>query len=177
MILVKEVILIKKYIAFAMIFITCFLLSCTNNVVKEVRDRFPQHEINRLSEYENEVIEGIYLVANKDQQEVVQIVNQKGFVEEIKLLISINDATNSIKEIEILKHNESHDYGALLTEAWFLNRFKNKQVDKMLEIVKMTATKDDEIVAITGATKTSQAVVDGVNRAMKNYRKIRGIVQ
>ena len=90
------------------------------------------------------------------------------------MMVIIDCKQDKVKKIRILDHNESHDYGAMLTEEWFLERFKGKDVNEHLNLVKLAAKEDNEIVAITGATITSKSVVKGVNQCMNNYRRIKG---
>ena len=52
-----------------------------------------------------------------------------------------------------------------------LGRFVGK-AQVSLRLVKMAAQSKEEIVAITGATYTSKAIVDAVNMCLANYRKI-----
>ena len=62
----------------------------------------------------------------------------------------------------------------MINKDWFERRFVGKKVGKKLELVKMAAQKPKEVVAVTGATVSSQAVVKGVNRALHNYQQITG---
>lgn len=74
----------------------------------------------------------------------------------------------------MISHQETEDYGGYLTREWFLDRFIGKSSTYQLKMVKIIDNKPDEIVAITGASKTSKAVVDGVNLALENFNKIKG---
>jgi Na+-translocating ferredoxin:NAD+ oxidoreductase RnfG subunit len=52
-----------------------------------------------------------------------------------------------------------------------LQRFSGKDASRDLSLVKVAAANAQEIVAVTGATITSQAVLDGVNQAFLTLRK------
>ena len=49
-------------------------------------------------------------------------------------------------------------------------RFAQKNTSTDLRLTKIAARSEEEIVAVTGATITSQAVVDGVNAAFNVFR-------
>lgn len=63
-------------------------------------------------------------------------------------------------------------YGLLLLTLWVKELFNWRDAETKLELVKRAAGKAEDIVAITGATYTSQAVVDAVNLCLKNYGRI-----
>ena len=72
-----------------------------------------------------------------------------------------------VKAINILSHSETPGLGAKSTEPEFYGQFADKS-QMPLKVVKGGASNPDEIAAISGATITSTAVVDGVNAAY-NY--------
>ena len=61
----------------------------------------------------------------------------------------------------------SSDLG--LTETYFLDRFKNLSVGKYLNLAELDKENPEDIVQVTGATISSQAVVNGVNAAIGAY--------
>jgi len=132
-----------------------------------------KENVKRLTKHEDESVYGVYHLIDDDRDEIIQLVKQKGFVDEIDLMVIIDYKEDIIKEIKVLEHKESKDYGGLLTEDWFLERFKDKPIATLLELVKMSAKEENQIVAITGATITSEAVVKGVNLCMNNYHRMK----
>ena len=86
------------------------------------------------------------------------------------MLVLIDYEHESLTEVSILEHNETDNYGAYAAEDWFLARFQAKDANTDLRLVKIIAQQPEEIVAVTGATVTSQAIVDGVNAAFKVFR-------
>ncbi|SKC49184.1 FMN-binding domain-containing protein [Maledivibacter halophilus] len=161
--------------AFSIMIIVFLLSSCDSKIHKEVNEVIQKDQtVNRLSEYEDDTIYGVYHVTDGKKEECIQLVSQKGFVDEIKMMVIIDFKEDEIKEIKILSHNESQDYGALLTEKWFLERFKGRETDDILNVVKMSAKEESQIVAITGATITSEGVVKGVNQCINNYKRVKG---
>lgn len=166
---------IRKIRLIISIIIVLLLSSCGTKIDKEVQAVIKENQtVKKLTEYENENIYGVYWVTDSENQELIQLVKLKGFVDDIKMMVTIDCKEEKIRDIEILEHKESHDYGDLLTEEWFLERFKEKSVTTPLNVVKMSNKKENQIVAITGATITSETVVKGVNLCMNNYQRIKG---
>lgn len=155
--------------------ITILLSSCGAKIDKDVQAVTKENQtVKNLDEYENKNIYGVYKVIDDKTEELIQLVKVKGYVDEIKIMVTINCKTEKIRHIQVLEHKESKDYGGLLTEEWFLERFKEKSVATPLKMVKMSSKEENEIVAITGATITSETVIKGVNLCMDNYQRIRG---
>ena len=65
---------------------------------------------------------------------------------------------------------EQPGLGAKSTEPAFYGQFENKN-NLPLEVVKGVATSDNQIVAISGATITSNAITSGVNSAVEYWNK------
>ncbi|MGF7058492.1 FMN-binding protein [Brassicibacter mesophilus] len=130
--------------------------------------------VSRLKQYENRDIIRVYKALNtiNENEEIVQIVRVKGYKGTIKLITSIDMDLDEVTDIQILSHNETEAYGGYITEEWFLDRFNNKNADRQLKTVKIIAERPNEIVAVTGATISSEAVVNGVNLSLANYMKM-----
>ena len=72
--------------------------------------------------------------------------------------------------VRIIEHVETDHYVRDFDTAdWFIGRLENKSVSKYLEVVKLSEKDDNDVVAITGSTVTTQAVVNGVNSAFGAY--------
>lgn len=76
----------------------------------------------------------------------------------------------SVKAINILSHSDTPGLGARATEPEFYGQFTDKST-LPLKVTKGAAGNPDEISAISGATITSTAVVDGVNAAVDYWAK------
>ncbi|MFA5927910.1 MAG: FMN-binding protein [Candidatus Margulisiibacteriota bacterium] len=86
-------------------------------------------------------------------------VTVKGYAGDIKLLVGI-DPSGNVTGVQVLAMQETPGLGTEAKKESFLNQFiKRSLKDKF-------RTKED-IVAITGATITSQAVSDGVRKALQ----------
>ena len=91
-------------------------------------------------------------------------VISKGYADPIEIMIGItNDGV--VQGIEILASNETPGLGDNASDPSFTDQFKEKHT--VLKVSKGASVGDDEISAITGATITSVAVTDGVNKAIE----------
>lgn len=90
-------------------------------------------------------------------------VEPNGYGGAIKLLIGI-DQEGIVKGISILEHSETPGFGANANN----DDFKNQFIDKIAPLrVSKSASSEDEIQAITGATITSEAIANAVNTAVE----------
>lgn len=122
-----------------------------------------------------------------------------GYKTWIRFFLAI-DAEFGLKGLEVIEHEEDPGLGAEITEPYFKNQFAGRSFDEVeaLEVVKdplpdewrerleqlediplsdwLAANREEmakhpNINAITGATISSEAVSDGVKRALKSFRK------
>ncbi len=95
-------------------------------------------------------------------------VSPKGYNGAVEIMVGIyTDGT--IGGIKILSHSETPGLGANAPKPKFSGQFANKSTSEELEVVKGTASAENQVEAITGATITSRAVVNGVNDAVEFY--------
>ncbi|MGI6113089.1 MAG: RnfABCDGE type electron transport complex subunit G [Mahellales bacterium] len=90
----------------------------------------------------------------------------KGYGGDIEVVVGIKE-DGEICGIQIGNHSETPGLGAKATEPGFTTQFEGKSANEPLGVSKSSATADNEIQAITGATRTSKAVTDGVNIAAR----------
>lgn len=100
------------------------------------------------------------------------IVSSVGYNGPIELLAAMDTEKNVLKGIKILKHVESLDYAEHIRSDWFLDRFKNIIAEKYLNLVVLDKENPEDIIQVTGATVSSQAVANGVNAAIGAYQYI-----
>jgi uncharacterized protein with FMN-binding domain len=82
------------------------------------------------------------------------------------ILLDLLIVDGQVAEVNLVYSIESDGYGSYVEEDWFLNRLKLATVPD-LELVKYRREADHEVVAITGATQTSQGAVDAVNACIQ----------
>lgn len=117
----------------------------------------------RLRNHENEDIQRVYQTRDGS---IVYIIETDGYNPGLVILVEIKDS--EVLLVDILEHNETEDYGGYAKNKWFLDRFKGP-FSKGFELVKMKRESSNQIVAVTGATYTSKAIVDAVNLCLENY--------
>ncbi len=95
-------------------------------------------------------------------------VNSKGYSGDIKMLVGI-DRDGKIKGVSVLEHTETPGLGARIIEVksgekkpWFLEQFREKKIEEM---------EFKNIQAITGATISSKAVLEGVKKKAEEFLK------
>ncbi len=99
-------------------------------------------------------------------------VATEGYGGTITLLIGV-DVSGACVGVEILSHTETPGLGANATQETFKQQYIGKVPP--LATVKGVA-KDNEIVAITGATITSRAVTEAVNEAIAEVQNNQTVV-
>lgn len=111
-----------------------------------------------------EISDGMFK-GTKNGETVGYAVNaaKNGYDGPVKIMVGITKDLK-ISGIKILSHSETAGLGAKCTEPSFLGQFEGKSGG--LKIVK-TAPSDSEIQAISGATRTTRAVVGGVEEAIE----------
>ena len=94
-----------------------------------------------------------------------------GYADRIDLLIAVDSGFEKIVGYQVLFSNETVGFGDKIKDEPFQRQFNNAPVEK-LELLKMGDEEkiDNEIVAISGATITSNAVVDIFNEYMFSVR-------
>ena len=103
------------------------------------------------------------------------IVSTVGYADQVKNLVAIDQETQTIKSITILKHNETPGLGAKAKEPEFKNQFNGLPINQEVTIIKGPGNiETSEVQAITASTITSDAVALGINLVLADYTKIFG---
>ncbi len=95
---------------------------------------------------------------------VMNLTTSKGYGGDINLAVGIK-ADGTINALTVISMSETAGLGAKCTSESFLSQFSGIKADR-LEVVKEAASKDNEVVAISGATITTSAVTGAVNEAL-----------
>ena len=110
--------------------------------------------------------QGIYNVERPDGSllYVRQIVGP-GLWGPITVMVGFEEDLQTLSGVSIVSQNETPGLGARIEEAWFTGQFVGKQGPfRMVE--EGTSEADDEMDAITGATRTSESFRNIINRAV-----------
>ena len=131
----------------------------------------------------------LYSVGKDADEQVLGYALQatgSGFADKILLLVALNDNLDTLLGFAVLKSNETPGFGDkiknedpdgnVIVKKYFKDRFRNRPVDKKLTVIpigKPQEHMDDEvIVAISGATVSSEAVAKIVNDAIIKMREM-----
>jgi electron transport complex protein RnfG len=95
-----------------------------------------------------------------------------GFQDKIELVVAVDKNFEKIAGFNVLSSNETPGFGDQIKGNFYQNQFKSAPVD-VLKLVKTGDPKkiDSEIVAITGATVSSEAVVKIINNYLLQIKK------
>ena len=98
-----------------------------------------------------------------------------GFADKIKLVIAVDTECSKLLGFEVLFSNETPGFGSRITEDWFKLQFVGAPA-AALELIKSSNEEkrrkvDEEIVALTGATVSSEAVVKIFNSHLGELKK------
>lgn len=88
--------------------------------------------------------------------------------DDIEIAVGIS-SDNKLNGIYIISHSETAGLGAKSTEPEFRNQFIGKSAWDELVATKTGATESNEIDAISGATKTTNGVLNAVNEVLNYY--------
>lgn len=137
-------------------------------------------EATEFKQMDNSVIENVEGLADGLVAEVYEGSNgsgvvgyaiktlPKGYAGKIELIVGISK-DGKITGINIGSMKETPGLGTKAAEPKFKDQFNGKPTTSELNVVKGSASGEDQIQAISGATITSKAVTDGVNAAMNVY--------
>ena len=89
----------------------------------------------------------------------------------IDLAVGVDSESNSTIGLKIVKHIETPHYVRDIENDWFTGRFAGKSTDSYLKSVYLEAEADNEVVTITGATVTTDGIINGVNAVMGVYQE------
>lgn len=92
------------------------------------------------------------------------VASGSGFADKIKLVIAVDSKFENFFGFKVLASNETPGFGSKIKEEFFGNQFENAPAKKLI-LTKTGDEKqiDDQIVAISGATVSSEAVVKIIN--------------
>ena len=105
-----------------------------------------------------------------------------GFADKIELVIAVDKDFQKLAGFDILASNETPGFGDQIKYDYFRDQFKGAPAEE-LALVKTGEGQpkkiDSEIVAITGATVSSEAVVEIINNSItrvKNQMQKKGLI-
>ncbi len=177
----------KKYIGIILVILVVvgFLFYVLNDSSEEeeaVRLFYPDAKnIKLVNDISDNLHNSLYFPAVRRAYEVdgkisAFVVSCVGYIGPIEVLAAI-DNDDSLIGIQILSHEESPDYAEHMEYDYFLDRFKKLPVNKYLNLVVLDKENIEDVVQLTGATISSQAVVNAVNAAIGSYQFLNNNIQ
>lgn len=100
---------------------------------------------------------------------VIAATSPNGYGGDIQIAVGISNE-GVITGFNVISNNETAGLGSKCTNSDFTAQFEGKNAE-MLKYTKTGATADDEIDAISGATRTTNAVTQAVNTAIIFYQE------
>jgi len=97
----------------------------------------------------------------------------KGYGGEIEVMVGV-DIEGKVSGIKVGNNSETPGLGKNATTPKFQDQFKMKNWNDGIKVIKNGTPKDNEAVAIAGATITSSAVTKGVNQALNLAKELSG---
>ncbi|MBP7088877.1 MAG: RnfABCDGE type electron transport complex subunit G [Candidatus Omnitrophica bacterium] len=94
------------------------------------------------------------------------LISGNGYQGQIKILVIVDSYFDKMEGIQIIESSETPGLGAKINEDSFKKQFKDIELSKPIECVKEKTEKDNEILAISGATISSKAVVSILNKEL-----------
>ncbi|MGL5260031.1 MAG: RnfABCDGE type electron transport complex subunit G [Lachnospiraceae bacterium] len=119
-----------------------------------------------------EEIESVYKAVNSNQEElgyVLNIVTHSGYAGDIQFAMGISK-DGIINGISLLSISETPGLGMNADDV-IVPQFKDKKIDQF-EVTKTQAVVSNQIDAISGATITSSAIVNGVNAGVYYFKEV-----
>jgi electron transport complex protein RnfG len=98
-------------------------------------------------------------------------ISGPGFADKIELVVAVDKDFKNIAGFNVLASNETPGFGDRIKLPWYRNQFAGAPA-QTLQLVKTGDAKkiDSEIVAISGATVSSQAVVNIINNSITQIK-------
>lgn len=146
----------------------------TPEAYREAVDRFINHE---TLDFAGRVFE-VFTTRSPATDQLGFLFVGQGFWGPIKGIVVLSPDIETMRNIQILEHQETPGLGARIEEPWFLDQFKglriawNRPPD---ERVVIGGTADsamtNRVDAITGASQTSMALMRSLNEELDAFRK------
>lgn len=172
---------VLSLVLFVITAIVAFMLAYANSITE---DKILENTIKIQNEARQSVMkeaDSFTLLESMEEGTVKEIYLAKAGENEIGWCVSVApvgydgpvdfvcgiDKNYSITGVYIVSMSETPGLGAKAGEEKFLSQFAGKKAKDGLSVIKSGTPDDSEILAISGATKTSEAIKKGINEAIK----------
>jgi len=97
----------------------------------------------------------------------------QGFADRIEVLIGLDAAGETIAGLWVLEQKETPGLGNKIVEDAFRGRFAGRSARADLTVTKAAPATGQQILAVTGATISSESVCKIVNQTVRDFRAAR----
>ena len=98
-------------------------------------------------------------------------VSGQGYADRIELLLGLDPSIETITGLFILDQKETPGLGNKIVEPKWRNQFARKSTQHQLKVVKGGASASNEIDAVTGATISSDSVINIINKTIVDLKQ------
>ena len=181
---VKQIFIPTVTLTLICLIITC-LLAVTNDITA---DKISQQNAEAAAASRLEVLPGAADFEEKQEGDVTYYIGKDqsgqdvgyvfttaaaGYGGDVEVMTGIG-TDGVVTGVTILSHSETPGLGAKADDPSFTDRYKKAVPDGGFVVKKGSASADNEVAAITGATITSTAVTNAVNEAVELYSQVKG---
>ncbi len=115
----------------------------------------------------------VYKILSGTEVKAYAIVGEgNGYQDKIRLIFGVSPDFSRILALKILEQKDTPGLGARIEGEEFLSQWKGKAANGSLKLVKNPTENPYEIQAISGATISSTAVLNIVNRSVLRAKKL-----
>ncbi|MBN2602099.1 MAG: FMN-binding protein, partial [Candidatus Marinimicrobia bacterium] len=120
-----------------------------------------------LNKNDNGLVKGVAFIASGE-----------GFQSTIKVLACMNPDFTKMQSLEIIQQDETEGWGTRIVNdktndnpQWFIKQFNNLAIKEFITSVSEIPDKEKgEVQSISGATVSSEAIINILNASIKGYR-------
>ncbi len=95
-----------------------------------------------------------------------------GFIDKIELVVAVDGHFDKLAGFDVLASSETVNFGDQIKEPFFREQFVGAPVGDLIAVRSGdTSAKDEKIVTISGATISSEAVVEIISSSAKQIKK------
>lgn len=177
----KKQILIPTIALFVICLVATTLLAFANNITEPLIEKNAietenksRSEIFQNANFQEKTGNGIsYVLAEDENGEAVGMIfttSAKSYGGDLTVMTGVN-MDGTVKKIQILSINDTAGLGMKAQKDDFKSRYEG--LVNGIKVAKNSADpSNNEILALTGATVTSNAVTEAVNLALENFNTI-----
>ncbi|QRN84736.1 FMN-binding protein [Clostridia bacterium] len=162
----------RKLVCLLLITILAFCSACSDSETEAWKQAL--YEQVELDLYQELPVDEPILAAYVDEQKSGMFIVSKALGYHGDVVVLVRYADKVVEQVRILEESETEDYGGYIREQWFLERFKGMNPGQKLRLVKMAKDAENEVVGVTGATVSSQAVLEAVQATLQYMQDYKG---